>query len=131
MQKITCTATLKTAIQELESQQAIEWTLLENQFRTTFESFKLSNIIKNTFKKAISAPGLKSNILTAALGLSTGMVTKNLLIGKTINPLKKLLGVVVEMFVANKVVDNADGLKSFGSRMLSKLGNTKADQVNG
>ena len=131
MQKITGSASLKTAIQELESRQAIEWSILENQFRTTYEGFKLSNILKNTFKKAIAAPDLKSNILTAALGLTSGMVTKNILIGKTINPLKKLLGVVVEMFVANKVVDNSAGLKSIVSRVLHKFGKNRAEQVNG
>jgi hypothetical protein len=125
MQKITNTAQLKIAIQQLESQQAAEWPLLKNQFRTTYESFKLINIIKSTFKEGISSPDLITNSLKAAAGLAIGLVTKKLLIGKTINPFKKMLGIFVEMFVAKNVVENASGLKSIGSLLLKKIGNKK------
>jgi len=127
MQKITTVADLKNAIQQLEYKQAREWPLLKAQFLTTYESLKLINVIKNTFKEVISAPGLKTNIVNATIGLTTGFVAKIFLIGKTHNPLRKLLGIVVEMAVANKVAKNADGIKSIGSSILKKIVNHHGD----
>ena len=43
------------------------------------------------------------------------------MIGKTINPFKKLLGIIVEMTVANKVAKNADDIKSAGSSIFKTL----------
>lgn len=119
------------AILQLENQQSNELLLVKDQWRTTYESLKFSNIIKSTFKGAISGPGIKSTLMNTAIGLTSGLVTKKLLIGKTINPFKKLLGIAVEMFVANKVVTNADGIKSIGSTILNRFYKKKADVQKG
>jgi hypothetical protein len=127
MEKINSTADLKTAIAQLEQKKSGEWHLLKEQLHTTQESLKLKNIIKSTFKGAMSSPDLKSSILNTAVGLTTGFVTKKLLIGKTINPLKKLLGIVVEMAVANNVVKNADGIRSLGNMIFKKKDHKEVD----
>ena len=51
------------------------------------------------------------------------------MIGKTLNPFKKLLGIVVEMAVANKVSKNAEGIKSTGSVIFKKLFSKKEDSA--
>lgn len=132
MTSITTSEELKAAIQALELQQARELILLKEQFQETRESFKLINILKGTFKKAVSSPELKTDALNAVIGFSTGILAKKLMIGKTINPFKKILGIIVEMTVANKVAKNADGIKSVGGSILSMLFRKKkdADAVN-
>ena len=121
MQKITTAADLKIAIRQLEYKQGTEWPLLKEQFLDTYESLKPINIIKSTFKEVISAPGLKTDVVNAAIGFTTGFVAKKIFIGKANNPLTKLLGIIVEMFVANKVAKNAEGIKSVGSMILEKI----------
>lgn len=121
MKLITTSAHLKLAIQELELKQANELILLKEQFNKTSESLKPINLIKSTFKHAVASPDLKANVFNAVIGLATGVVAKKLMIGKTINPLKKLLGVILEMTVANKVTKNADEIKSTGSTIFKKL----------
>jgi hypothetical protein len=121
MKSITTTEELKAAIRELELQQADELILLKEQFYKTKEGFKLINIIKGTFKEAVSATDLKTDAINAVLGLTSGILAKKLMIGKTINPLKKLLGFIVEMTVANKVTKNADDIKSAGSSIFNTL----------
>jgi len=121
MQPITTSEELKAAIKELELQQASEFILLKEQFYKTREGFKLVNILKGSLKEAVAAPGLKTDVLNAAIGLTTGILAKKLVIGKTINPFKKLLGIIVEMTVANKVVKNADDIKSAGSSIFQTL----------
>ncbi len=125
MQKITTVAGLKNAIEHLEYKQANEWPLLKDQFLTTCESLKLINIIKSTFKEAVSASDLKTNAVNAVIGLTTGFAAKILLIGKTHNLLTKLLGIIIEMVVANKVVKNVDGIKSIGGTILKKIVNQR------
>lgn len=121
MQPITNARELRAAIVKLEMQQADEFMILKAQYQKTKESFKLSNILKSTFKETVSSPDFKADAVNAAIGFTTGVIAKKLTVGKTINPFKKLLGIVVEMAVANKVAKNADGIKSAGSALFSML----------
>lgn len=121
MKSITTSEELKAAILELELQQARELLSLKEQYYETRESFTLANIIKRKFKDVVSDPDLKTNAINAAIGFTSGILAKKLMIGKTINPFKKLLGIAVEMVVAGKVAKNADGIKSAGGSIFNML----------
>lgn len=127
MQSITTSADLKTAIQQLEFQQAREWPLLKEEFLKTVESLKPINIIKNTLKEAVDLPDLKTGIINSAIGLTSGILAKKVIIGKTLNPLSKLLGVALEMFVANKVSKNTGEIKSLGNLIIKKIFNREPE----
>lgn len=129
MKPITTSADLKMAIHQLEVQQANELFLLKEEFHATGERLKPMNIIKRGFKNAVSGPDITTNVVNAAIGLATGIVTKKLMIGKTINPFKKLFGALVEMAVANKVSKNGDDIKSTGIAIFKKLFPKKEDAV--
>ncbi len=121
MNPITTSADLKAAIYLLELEQKENFIALKEELSRTQENFKLINIIKSTFKATVDVPDLKTDIVNAAIGLTTGIVAKKLIIGKTLNPLSKLLGVALEMFVANKVSKNAVQIRSTGSVIINKL----------
>ncbi len=121
MNSITTSEELKAAIQQLELQQTDELILLKEQYYKTKEGFKLTNLIKSKFKETISDPDLKTDAINAAIGFTSGILAKKLMIGKTINPFKKLLGIAVEMAVAGSVAKNADGIKSAGSSIFNIL----------
>jgi hypothetical protein len=121
METITTSAELKEAIQQLELQQASDLIALKHQFHKTKDGFRLVNLIKGTFKEVVKEPGLKTDALNAAIGFTSGILAKKLMIGKTINPIKKLLGFVLEMAVANKVAKNADGIKLAGTGIFKSL----------
>ncbi len=121
MQKITNTAALKIAIQELENRRANDLILLKEEFLTTVEGLKPINIVKNSLKAVLESPELQTDAVNAALGLTTGYIAKKVLIGNTYNPLKNILGYIVEFAVADKTIHNAETIKSFGSIFLQKL----------
>src|SRR6478752_1170691 len=123
MQAINTSTDLKNAIRELEQKQEAEWFLLKESFLDTCESLKPINLIKSSFKEVAAMPDLKTNVINGVIGLTTGFVSKKILVGKTINPLKKLLGFVVEVAVARKVAKNAEGIKSIGGFLFKKLFN--------
>jgi len=121
MQKITTGAELKSAIQELEYKQASEWTLLHEQFHTAYESLKPVNLIKSTFSELTSTPDFKENILDTTLGLAAGYLSKKMVVGATHNPLKQILGTVLQFAITNIVSKNTDGIKSTGDALLKRI----------
>lgn len=129
MPSITSAADLKNAIRQLEAKQAIEFELMKEEFKGTYENLKLINIIKNTFKEAAKASDLKTDIMNTAIGLSTGIVAKKLLLGKTLNPFSKLFGIIIELAVANMATKNATGIKTIGSMIIKKIFNKQGDPV--
>jgi hypothetical protein len=121
MQNITTVAELRKVIKELEDKLANEKPLMKKEFLATCKSLTLKNIIKSTFKKAITAPDLKANMADTAIGLTTGFIAKKAMIGKTKNPFKKLLGLILEITVANKIANNADSIRTVGGILLNQL----------
>jgi hypothetical protein len=130
MSSITTSEELKAAIQQLELQQAGELILLKEQYYKTKEGFKLTNLIKSKFKETITDPDLKTDAINAAIGFTSGILARKLMIGRTINPFKKLLGIAVEMAVAGSVAKNADEIKSAGSSIFNALFRKKEKPVN-
>ncbi|WP_460552522.1 hypothetical protein [Ferruginibacter profundus] len=102
---------LQETIVALQQKQAQELHLLKEQFHTTYEGLKPINLIKNTFHDVTSSPEVKSSIVNNAIGLATGYLSKKLLIGGTHNPIKKILGAIVEFSVASFVAKRADDFK--------------------
>ena len=114
MQNITSTAGLKNAIQLLEVEQAVNGQLLKEQFHLTYESLKPVNLLKGTLKDISSSPYLIDNILGAAMGLATGYLTKKIIVSKSGNMFRKLIGSVLQFGVTNIVAQHPDAIKSFG-----------------
>lgn len=133
MNPITSSADLKMAIQQMELRQANELILLKDEFRDTMEGLKPMNLIRGVFKKATSSPDMKTDVINAAIGLTTGFVTKKLMMGRSTNPIKKILGIILEMTIANKVAKNADVIKTTGNIIYNKFFAKKqhADRLNG
>ncbi len=121
MSKITTTAELKEAISLLEIQQKAEGALLKEEFKITYESLRPANLIGNTIKELTTLPDLKGDLLTTALSLATGYLSKKAAVGNTTNPLKQLLGTFLQMGVTSLVSKNSDTIKSIGSEILSRI----------
>jgi hypothetical protein len=121
MQNITTHTGLKEAISDLEEAQAAEWMLIKKDMSFAYESLKPINIFKHTIQEAITAPDIKDNIVNGIIGLASGFLAKKAIVGKTGNPLKKILGLVLEITVANKIAHNANAIKTVGGILLNKL----------
>ena len=111
---------LEAAIVRLKVREQQEKEMLIEQFHETTESLKPVNIIKSAFGK-ISGTAVGAEVVNAAFGVGAGLLSKNVLIGKSTNIIKKILGTVVEVGVANAVAINTDKLKSAGSRIFGGL----------
>ena len=123
MQKIATIKELKMAVQELEMRQASEEGELKDQFHATLESFKPINLLKNTFREVSTSPDLKKDLVNTVIGLTTGFIGKKLLVGSTPNPIKKLLGVVLQFGISNMVAKHPERIKSVGIKFFNRIFN--------
>ena len=121
MTQINTSLELKAAIEGLKARRANDLCNLKDEIEIVGEKLKPGNLIKTVFNDVMDLPDLKTNILNSAIGLVTGIFAKKLVIGKTINPIKKLLGFVLETFVATKISKNADEIKSTSGALLKKI----------
>jgi hypothetical protein len=125
MQKITTVEDLNFAIRQLESKQAQEWPLLKEQFLLTYESFKPMNVLKNTFKELTSSPEIKDNLLGTAVGLTAGFISNTLLGGVSKNPIKSILGSLVQFGISTLVAKNPETIKSVAGTIIKFFGKEK------
>lgn len=121
MKKINTTAELRAAIYLLEIKQAADAQLLKEQFKTSFESLRPANLIKHALKNIVNEPDLKSDLISTAIGLATGYLTKKVIIGATSNPIKMVLGTILQMGVTGLVSKNSDEIKTAAAMLINKF----------
>jgi hypothetical protein len=120
---------LQEKIALLENQQTREIQALREQIHATYESLKPLNFLKNTLEEVSSSPDLKDNILNSVIGLTTGYLSKKVLVGSTHNPFKQLAGTLIQFVIGNVVAKHSETIKAIGEvvlrRILGNIGATK------
>jgi len=125
MKKIKPSAILKIAIRELENKQAVEFALLKDQFLYTYESIKPFNFIKNTIKEITSSTNFKDDLLGTSAGLAAGYLSKEIVVMRSHNPLKKLLGTIVQLGISTVVAKNPEAIKLIAGKIINLIGKKK------
>ena len=131
MNKINQTEALNKTIAALQKKKEIEFSLLKEQFQITYESLKPINLIKSTLANVASSPELKNNVLNNVIGLTTGYISKKVILGNTRNPIKILLGSLFQFAVANVVSKHTESLKSTGEIILKRIFRNKDKKDHG
>ncbi len=129
MQKITTAAELKTAIKELEAIQANELSLIKGDFLHICDSLQPVNLLKNSFKSIIASPGLKDNIIDTSIGLAAGLLSKAIIIGTSHNPIKKLLGTVLQAGVTNTTAKHTETIKMLAGKVANLFRKKKPEKT--
>ena len=93
--------------------------------KISFDSLKPIHIITNALKELTNTSNFKDEIVNTSISMATGYLSKKIAIGKTGNPIKQVLGMLLQMGVTSLVSKNVDGIKSNAITILSKLFNRK------
>src|SRR5689334_17169242 len=101
--KPTAKETLQQAIVLLQAKQEAEWQLLKIQLDEAWQSIQPVNVIRSTVHQLATSPGIKNDLLQFAVVKTTDYLSKKVLVKKSGNPLKKILGAALE-FVAGALV---------------------------
>jgi hypothetical protein len=123
MGRINKTEALDEAIALLEIKRMEDLAALKNQLHVSYESLKPVNILKNTFREVTQSPDLRKGIGTAAMGIASGYLMKNIFFHSTRNPLMKLAGMLFQTATTNMVVKNSDKIKESGEKIVLALAN--------
>ena len=121
MQNITTKFELKNAIQLLEIEQVYKGELVKEQFHLIYENLKPVNILKGTFKDIVTSPNLIENVLTTAIGLGTGYLSKKIVVGASSNLIRKFLGSILQLGVTNAVSQHPGAIKSIGKNIFQHI----------
>jgi hypothetical protein len=128
MPNITTVADLKAAIQQLEYQQTKEWNELKEEALASYENLQPLNVLKNSLQKAAALPNLKTDLINASMGLAAGYLSKALLVGNSTNPIKKVVGALLQFGIANVVSKNSETIKLVVENVINKMNPEKIIQ---
>jgi hypothetical protein len=124
MEKQYTVETLKEEIIALEIKQAEEGQLLKEQLLITYENLKPINILKNIVKDFYSADDYKQDFLEIVAGMTSGFISKKIIIGRSKNPVLKLIGLAVQFgmttLVSKKYYAIKDSIVHLIKRFLEK-----------
>jgi hypothetical protein len=127
MKKSSEIESIKDRINRLEAQKQLEYSLLKDEFKDTIDHLKPSNLIKLGVNEISTSTSITNNMVNSALGLATGYVSKKILVGKSINPIKQALGLFLQFAVASVVAKNADTIKATGAKIINRIFRKKND----
>jgi len=119
--KIHTSQDLDNAIVELERRKVIQESILKEQFHGTIEHFKPKNLLKSAFHKVLEPSDTRTTILKAAGGLGVGLLTKNLLLGKTTSLIGRLAGSALKVTATNSVINNTDKIAAWSTAIYHNL----------
>jgi hypothetical protein len=119
--KIHTSQDLDNAIIELERRKVIQHSILKEQYRDTVYHFKPKNLLKSAFNKVLEPSDTRTNLLKAAGGLGLGLLTKNLLLGKTTSVIGKLASNALKVTATNSVIKNTDKIAAWGTAIYHNL----------
>jgi hypothetical protein len=128
MPNINTVADLKAAIQQLEHQQTKEWNELKEEALASYENLQPLNVLKNSLQKAAALPNLKTDLINASMGLAAGYLSKALLVGNSTNPIKKVVGALLQFGIANVVSKNSETIKLVVENVINKMSPEKIIQ---
>jgi hypothetical protein len=103
---------LKERIQALENKKTEQEVELKKEFHKTYEMMKPVNLIKNSIKDLTTSPEIRGSVTDAIISLSAGYLSKKLAVGSSKNPIKLLLGTLLQSVVTTGVAQNSEAIKS-------------------
>lgn len=110
MKTITTQAELKVEIALLEIKHANNAIALREQFELMYESLRPINLIKSTVEDLTSSPDFRGHLINSTIGLGAGYLTKKVIVGATHNPIKQILGTLLQVGITSIVAKNGDGI---------------------
>lgn len=121
MASINTSAELKQAIAELEERRLQEKEALIEQFHLTREGLQPANLVKSLISDVAGSSEVKDMLINNTIGMASGFISKKLLLGAAPNPVKKLLGSVLQFGIGHLVANNPGALKEAGGRLLKSI----------
>jgi hypothetical protein len=122
------TDSLNELIIQQQKQCDTELNLLREQFHITLESLKPFNLFKTVFHEVTTSPEIQNDLVSNAIGLSTGFISKKLLVDGSHSAIKSVVGTLAQFAIANLVSKHSETIKTIGSNLLKHFFNNHKNQ---
>ena len=121
MNSRTISALSTGRIREIEGVVESDREDLKKDFKHFMHTLSPANIIRRTVHNLSTGPDFKGDLVNMAMSIGAGLLSRKVMVGKTRNPIKNIIGTLLQAGVTNLVAKNADTLKSAGIGLLGKL----------
>ena len=121
MTQPTAKEKLRDSINQLEIQQAREGEELKAQFKATYESLKLVNLVKSSLKEVTESVEIKNTLFESIISVISGYVSRKLMVNKNSNPFLKIVGLVMQFGITNLVAKNAEVIRMYVTELIDKF----------
>jgi hypothetical protein len=129
MEKQFTIESLREQIRVLEIKQEAEGKVLKAQLKTTYEFFKPSNILKSIIQDVVTSDSLKHDFINTAASYTSGLLTKRLIVGKSQNPLLKIIGLGIQFGITALVNKNYSSIKDVFTQYVNAFISNLQDSV--
>lgn len=93
---------IEDVITLMENRQQDQFEKMKEQAVSIYENIQPINLLKNTIQEiAMPSENNHLNIIQNFIGVATGFISKKLFIGKSNNPIKSIIGTLIEIKLAN------------------------------
>lgn len=120
---------LREAIRELEIKQEAEGKVLKAHLKATYEYLKPSNILRSVVKDIVSSDTLKDDFINTVASYTSGLLTKKLIVGKSQNPLLKIIGLGIHFGITAIVNKNYSSIKDVFTQYVNAFISNLQDSV--
>lgn len=127
MEKRYTVESLREEIKALEIKQDSDEKEFRQQLRETYENLKPVNILKNIVKDFYSTENLMNELVSTAVSVTSGFISKKLVIGRSKNQFLRLIGLAVQLGITSLVSKKIDVLKEAALQFISRF--TEAAQA--
>ena len=108
-------------IEELEQKRSLHRTEIKQQIDIIHASIQPVNLINNSLDKLIHSKQLKINLVDIAIGATSGLIAKKLIVRDSNSISKELLGDAVQLFVAKEATQHSDAIRKVGMNLIRNL----------
>jgi hypothetical protein len=121
MSTINSVILLKATIVELEIRKKEQGHIIKEKFYTIKENLKPANIIRNTFDEVATSSKLRSNLLGALVGLGAAYFSRKLVVGKSGNIFRRIIGSALQLGLSAVVAKKPDLLQTLGQTIAKRV----------
>ena len=127
MQNISSRTELKNAILQLEIEQAVYKQQLKEEFHITYKKIRNVSIIASAIKRIISATG--NNVMVNTTGVAAGYFIKKIVVGKSKNKFRKILGSVLQFGATSLLTQNPKIIEKAGQFILKFMPHKEGEDI--
>ena len=112
---------LENAITSLSLKNKAQTSALKNQFTEAVDSLKPARLLKAALNNITENPSIAKVAVGTVVAVEAGVLSKKLIVGKSGNIFRRIIGTVVELAVARSVLGNSAFIAGKGIQILRKI----------